>query len=137
MLSHQLPNARQPFPNRCDTASLATVRRLCRVACHSRNTPGIKFMGAMPYQGSVRAESVNLVTTKRKVFARLSIPAGNSLQTAGILAACFALRASRSAHSPAMSVIAMLVAWVLLYFSSHAIAHWLVGRMVGIRFLFY
>jgi hypothetical protein len=31
----------------------------------------------------------------------------------------------------------MLVAWVLLYFSSHAIAHWLVGRMVGIRFLFY
>jgi hypothetical protein len=95
-------------------------------------------MGAMPYQGSLRAESVNrLVTTKRKVFARLSIPAGNSLQAAGILAACFALRASRSAHSTAMAVIAMLVAWVLLYFSSHAIAHWLVGRMVGIRFLFY
>jgi hypothetical protein len=31
----------------------------------------------------------------------------------------------------------MVVAWVLLYFSSHAIAHWLVGRLVGIRFLFY
>lgn len=27
--------------------------------------------------------------------------------------------------------------WVLLYFSSHAIAHWLVGWVVGIRFLFY
>lgn len=36
-----------------------------------------------------------------------------------------------------MAIIAMLVAWVLLYFSSHAIAHWLVGRIVGIRFLFY
>src|SRR5215470_2876931 len=31
----------------------------------------------------------------------------------------------------------MLLAWVLLYFSSHAIAHWLVGRSLGIRFLFY
>jgi hypothetical protein len=36
-----------------------------------------------------------------------------------------------------MAVITMLLAWVLLYFSSHAIAHWLVGRVVGIRFLYY
>ena len=76
-------------------------------------------------------------TTKRRVFARLSIPVGNALQTAGILTACLALRASRSAHSAALAVLAMFVAWVLLYFSSHAIAHWLVGRLVGIRFLFY
>ena len=74
-----------------------------------------------------------LATTKRRVFARLSIPVGNSLQTAGIVAACFALRAARSAHSTAMAVIAMIVAWALLYFSSHAIALWLVGRIVGIR----
>ena len=76
-------------------------------------------------------------TTKRRVFARLSIPVGNSLQIAGIVSACFAFRVSRSAHSTTMAIIAMLVAWVLLYFSSHAIAHWLVGRIVGIRFLFY
>jgi hypothetical protein len=31
----------------------------------------------------------------------------------------------------------MLLASILLYFSSHAIAHWLVGRLAGIRFLFY
>ena len=77
------------------------------------------------------------VTTKRRVFARLSIAAGNALQTGGILAAGFALWASRSAHSNAIAVIAMLLAWILLYFSCHAIAHWLVGRAVGIRFLFY
>jgi hypothetical protein len=76
-------------------------------------------------------------TTKRRVFARLSIPVGNGLQTAGILAALLALRASRSTHSVAMAVMAMFLAWVLLYFSSHAIAHSLVGRFVGIRFLFY
>jgi hypothetical protein len=75
--------------------------------------------------------------TKRRVFARLSIAVGNSLQTGGILAACVALRASRSEGSTGVAVITMLLAWILLYFSSHAIAHWLVGRIVGIRFLFY
>jgi hypothetical protein len=76
-------------------------------------------------------------TTKRRVFARPSIAAGNLLQAGGILGAGFALMASRSARSPAMAVAAMLLAWVLLYFCAHAIAHWLVGRAVGIRFLFY
>jgi hypothetical protein len=59
------------------------------------------------------------------------------LQTGGILAACLALTASRSASSTTIAAVAMLLAWVLLYFSSHAIAHWLVGRLVGIRFLYY
>jgi hypothetical protein len=76
-------------------------------------------------------------TPKRRVFARLSIVAGNTLQIAGILAAWFALRASRSAHSTTMAVVTMVLAWVLLYFSTHAIAHWLVGRAAGIRFLYY
>jgi hypothetical protein len=86
----------------------------------------------------LKGESVNpAARTKRRVFARLSIALGNTLQTSGILAACVALRAARSAPSTAIAVIAMLLAWILLYFSSHAIAHWLVGRVVGIRFLFY
>jgi hypothetical protein len=74
---------------------------------------------------------------KRRVFARLSIAAGNALQIGGILAACFALSVSRSVHSTVIAVAAMLLAWVLLYFSVHAIAHWLVGRIVGIRFAYY
>jgi hypothetical protein len=86
----------------------------------------------------LNGESVNPVsTTKRRVFARPSIAVGNILQTGGILAACLALWASRSTRSTAIAVSAMLLAWVLLYFSSHALAHWLVGRAVGIRFLFY
>ena len=86
----------------------------------------------------MKGESENpAATTKRRIFARLSIAVGNILQTAGILAACFALRASRAAQSTATAVVTMLLAWVLLYFCSHAIAHWLIGRAVGIRFLFY
>jgi hypothetical protein len=76
-------------------------------------------------------------SSKRKVFARLSIATGNCLQVAGIVAAYFALRASRSTNRPAVAVTAMILAWVLLYFCSHAITHWLVGRVVGIRFLLY
>jgi len=68
--------------------------------------------------------------TKRKIFARLSIAVGNILQGAGILTAGFVLWASRSAGG-------MVLAWLLLYFSVHGIAHWLVGRAVGIRFRFY
>jgi hypothetical protein len=78
-----------------------------------------------------------VMNAKRPVFTRLSIAAGNSLQTGGILAACLALRVSRTAHSTRSAFLSMLLAWVLLYFSCHAIAHWLVGRMVGIRFLHY
>jgi hypothetical protein len=74
---------------------------------------------------------------KRRVFGRLSIAMGNTLQTAGIVAAYFALRASRSTHSTGVAVASMVFAWLLLYFSCHAMAHWLVGRLVGIRFLFY
>jgi hypothetical protein len=86
----------------------------------------------------LKAESVNpAATTKRRVFARLSVAVGNIFQIGGILAACFVLSAFRSAHSTLIAVIAMVLAWVLLYFSSHAIAHWLVGRLAGIRFLFY
>ena len=100
--------------------------------------PAVELSGKNAREAGLKEESVNpAATTKRRVFARLSIAVGNSLQMGGILAACFALRASRSEDSTAIAVITMLLAWVLLYFSSHAIAHWLVGRVVGIRFLFY
>ena len=31
----------------------------------------------------------------------------------------------------------MVAAWLLLYFFCHGIAHWTVGRLLGIRFAFY
>jgi len=62
---------------------------------------------------------------------------GNAMQISGIVAACLALAAARSAHSTIGAVVAMVVGWVLLYFCCHAIAHWVVGRILGIRFAFY
>jgi hypothetical protein len=59
------------------------------------------------------------------------------MQVAGIAAACPALSAARSAHSVVTAVIAMFAGWILLYFSCHAIAHWVAGRILGIRFAYY
>jgi hypothetical protein len=74
---------------------------------------------------------------RRKIFGRLSIIVGNSVQIAGLVTAYLALVAARSVHSVFAAVFAMAVAYVLLYFCCHAIAHWVVGRVLGIRFAFY
>lgn len=75
--------------------------------------------------------------TPRRVFTRLSIAAGNALQLGGLAAAAFLLAAAKSMASSSTAFLAVLLAWVLLYFCCHAIAHWLVGRLLGIRFSFY
>jgi hypothetical protein len=74
---------------------------------------------------------------QRKIFSRISIVAGNTVQIGGIAAAGAALALARSAHSKPAAIIAMLAAWTLLYFFCHGIAHWAVGRLLGIRFAFY
>src|SRR6266404_2184566 len=74
---------------------------------------------------------------QRRIFTRLSILAGNALQIAALAAACAALALAQSAHSKLAAIIAMLAAWTLLYFFCHGIAHWAVGRLLGIRFSSY
>jgi len=54
------------------------------------------------------------------------------------MAAAFAaLTLARSTDSKPASITALIAAWLLLYFFCHGIAHWAVGRGVGIRFAFY
>lgn len=59
------------------------------------------------------------------------------MQIAGFAAACVALALARSANSKPAAIAAMIAAWLLLYFFCHGIAHWAVGRLLGIRFDFY
>lgn len=74
---------------------------------------------------------------RRNVFGRLSIVAGNAVQIAGIAAACALLALARSTQSKPAAIAAMIGAWVLLYFFCHGIAHWVIGRILGIRLGFY
>jgi hypothetical protein len=76
-------------------------------------------------------------STPRKIFTRLSILVGNVIQIAGLASACAALTLARSTPSKPAAVLSMLAAWILLYFFCHGIAHWTVGRLLGIRFAFY
>src|SRR5207302_9778666 len=77
------------------------------------------------------------LSSRRNIFGRLSITVGNAMQISGVVAACLALAAPRSAHSTTGALVSMVVGWVFLYFCCHAIAHWVVGRILGIRFAFY
>jgi hypothetical protein len=84
---------------------------------------------------------VNISTSspQRKILTRLSIAAGNTIQIAGLAAACVALALAHSflAKPAAIAAGLMIAAWILLYFCCHGIAHWSVGRLLGIRFAFY
>lgn len=73
----------------------------------------------------------------RTLWLRLSIVPGNIIQLAGLAAGFALLGVAARANSPGFAIVEMLVGWLLLYFSCHAIAHWLVGRLLGIRFRFY
>jgi hypothetical protein len=65
----------------------------------------------------------------------MSIPAGNLIQVTG-LAAGFIL--SSSSTQPTTSGTAMMIAgYLLVYFSSHSLSHYVVGRLAGIRFSHY
>jgi hypothetical protein len=77
------------------------------------------------------------IPPQRKIFGRVSIVAGNAIQIAGLIAGSAALALARSTPSKPAAIIAMLAAWTLFYFFCHGIAHWAVGRLLGIRFAFY
>lgn len=67
----------------------------------------------------------------------MSIPAGNLLQVAGLAAGAALLWLAAGFESPRPALVSLLAGWLLIYFSCHAIAHWLVGRLLGIRFRCY
>src|SRR5690348_5767961 len=69
------------------------------------------------------------------LWARVSIPAGNAIQLAGLALGAALLVVNAHLHAPAPArVVLMLVAWFAIYVCCHAIAHYAVGRLVGIRF---
>ena len=69
---------------------------------------------------------------------RLSIVAGNDLQLAGlVIGGLFLYLAAHSVHSAVIQVVLMLVAWIAIYLCCHALGHWVIGRLVGIRFTGY
>lgn len=70
-----------------------------------------------------------------KLWFRLSETRGNIVQLGGLILGVGLLYLS--AHLTginAVRVALMLLGWLVIYICCHAIAHWAVGRLVGIRF---
>jgi hypothetical protein len=72
---------------------------------------------------------------KQKSRSHLSIFTGNTIQLLGLVLG-FTL-ACISEGTWRIPVISMLAGYVLVYFSSHSISHYLIGRLVGIKFTDY
>ena len=70
----------------------------------------------------------------RHVF---SIFAGNIIQGAGIGLGCILLWLSVQPNSVPLRVTAMIAGYLLIYFSLHSSAHYVVGRLGGIKFTHY
>ena len=81
--------------------------------------------------------SNTLSKSSRKARHALSIFAGNSLQGAGFGLGGVSLWFSTQPDSVPIRVIAMVAGYLLIYFTSHASAHYLVGRLGGIMFSHY
>jgi hypothetical protein len=70
-----------------------------------------------------------------KLWFRMSIVTGNIVQLLGlVIGAVLLYLAARLRVATVARVVLMLLGWFVIYVCCHAIAHWAVGRLVGIRF---
>jgi hypothetical protein len=70
-------------------------------------------------------------------WAKLPVLAGNLLQLGGIVAGMLLVVAAASARrAPAAAAVLAVLGIVLTAFCSHAIGHWLAGRLAGLRFAY-
>jgi hypothetical protein len=81
--------------------------------------------------------SNTLSKSNRKARQVLSIFAGNLLQGAGLGLGCVSLWFSTQPTSVPIRVAAMIAGYLLIYFTSHSSAHYIVGRSGGIMFTHY
>jgi len=70
-------------------------------------------------------------------FRRLSLAQGSSLCTVGVLVGLALLVAAPRIKLFPIDALFLLVAWFCFWFFSHDLAHYIVGRIVGVGFRYY
>jgi hypothetical protein len=77
------------------------------------------------------------VTPSPRFWTKLPVLAGNLVQLAGMVAGVLLVVAAGATRSVAgVSVLLAVLGILAVYLCCHAIAHWLVGRLVGLRFAY-
>ncbi len=71
-------------------------------------------------------------------WIRVSILVGNLMQISGVLAGSAILYLTAHLQAEALPrVLLMILGWLTIYVCSHSLGHWVVGRVLGIRFRAY
>lgn len=68
---------------------------------------------------------------------RIPIAVGNLVEIVGILFALYLVVMAPEVALVPLKLILYLVAWVCLLFFPHSLTHYVVGRLVGVRFRYY
>jgi len=68
---------------------------------------------------------------------RISIWLGNLIEIAGIVFGFLFIYFTNSSLHPVLNIILLLAAWFCFWFFSHCLTHFVVGKILGVNFLFY
>jgi len=68
---------------------------------------------------------------------RIPLLVGNIVEVAGVLFALYLISFALGVPNSPLKFLVYLVAWVCLLFFPHGLAHYIVGRLVGIGFQYY
>jgi hypothetical protein len=83
------------------------------------------------------ARSPAAVPPSPRFWAKLPVVAGNLVQLAGMVVGVLLIIGAGATRSiAALSVLLAVLGILAVYLCCHAIAHWLVGRLVGLRFAY-
>ena len=86
---------------------------------------------------NVRQPVISITRPRPPFWVKLPVLAGNLLQLGGIVAGVLLVLAAAGARNvPVASAALAVLGIVLTAFCSHAIGHWLVGRLAGLRFAY-
>jgi hypothetical protein len=80
---------------------------------------------------------IDAAAFRRGVPRRWPVWLGNAVLTGGVVAGALAIEFALRVSSSLLKGLALVAAGVLWSVCSHSLAHWLVGRLVGIRFTDY
>ena len=70
-------------------------------------------------------------------WVRLPVPTGNLVQLAGLVAGALLIALAAAVRgSGAPATVLLILGVLVVYLCCHSIAHWLVGRIVGLRFAY-
>jgi hypothetical protein len=87
--------------------------------------------------GSEGAQGASAARSSPRFWAKLPVVTGNFVQLTGmVVGVLLIVAAGATSSTPAVSVILAVLGILAVYLCCHAIAHWLVGRLVGLRFAY-